>query len=314
MGLNRIALLFPGQGAQYVGMGRDLVHHYHAARRVFATADDALGFSISDLCFNGPEERLILTQITQPAITAVSMACWAVLAEHGIEPRVAAGLSLGEYGALVAAGSFDLRTAVWLVHERGRLMEEAVPAGEGGMGAILGLSAPEVDQICQSVARGGHVKAANYNCPGQVVIAGHSEAVAVAGDLAVAKGARFVPLAVSSPFHTRLLSPAAEKLAAILAQIDIKAPKFPVVANVSGDYVTTASQVKESLIQQVSSPVQWEGSIRRMLADGYETFIEVGPGKVLSGFLKRIAASARCFNVYDLFSLKKSLAELKGVG
>ena len=312
MARNGIALLFPGQGAQYVGMGKDLADSYPAARKVFAAADEVLGFSISDLCFNGPKTQLTLTKITQPAITAVSMACWSVLLEYGIVPDAAAGLSLGEYGALVAAGSLDVRTAVWLVHERGRLMQDTIPPGEGAMGAVLGLTADIVDRICCSVTGGEKVEVANYNCPGQVVIAGHTAAVAAAGKLAESHGARFIPLDVSSPFHTSLLSPAGEKLAAILARVDIKAPKIPVVANVSANYVTTAEAVKKSLIEQVSSAVRWEESIRRMLADGYETFIEVGPGKVLSGFLKRIARTARCFNVYDLFSLKKA-AELKGV-
>lgn len=313
MSRDHVALLFPGQGAQYVGMGRDLAGHYSAARAVFAAADETLGFSISDLCFNGPEEQLILTQITQPAITAVSLACWAVLAESGVRPGVAAGLSLGEYSALAVAGSFGFRTAVWLVHERGRLMQETVPVGEGTMGAILGLAPEEVDEICRLAQESGQVEPANYNCPGQVVIAGHTEAVLAAGNLATARGARFVPLDVSSPFHSSLLSPAGEKLAAILDQVEIKAPEIPVVANVTGDYVTTGEDIRESLVRQVSSPVRWEDSIRRMLADGYHTFIEVGPGRVLNGFLKRIARTALCFNVYDLPSFEKTLAELKGV-
>lgn len=314
MSTGQVAVLFPGQGAQYVGMGKDLAGLYPAAREVFAAADEALGFSISKLCFNGPKDKLTLTEITQPAILTVSLACWAVLEKLGVRAAAAAGLSLGEYAALVVARSLDLRTAVWLVHERGRLMEQAVPAGEGTMAAVVGLTGEEIDEICRRVQGSHVVEAANYNCPGQIVIAGHAQAVAAVGKEVLAQGGKFIALRVSGPFHSRLLRPAGEKLAAILSHVDIKPPRVPVVANVTAGYVTTGEEVKELLVRQVSSPVRWEDSMRELLAAGYRTFIEVGPGKTLSGFLKHIDRHARCLRVEDAPSLEKTLAELKGVG
>ncbi|NLG86542.1 MAG: ACP S-malonyltransferase [Firmicutes bacterium] len=310
----KIALLFPGQGAQYVGMGEDLVQNYGVARDVFAAADDALGFSISQLCFNGPEDILTRTENAQPAILTVSLACWTVLEqEGGVQPEAVAGLSLGEYAALVVAQSFDFSTAVRLVHLRGRFMEEAVPAGEGTMAAVLGLSRQEVEAICEQASINGVVEPANYNCPGQVVIAGQVSAVAEAGKMVMAQGGKFKPLKVSGPFHSSLLRPAGERLAKVLAQVDIKAPLIPVVANVTADYVKTGQEVEEFLVRQVSSPVLWEDSMKKLIDDGYNAFIEVGPGKALSGFLKRIDRRMRCFNVEDVSSLEKALAELKGV-
>lgn len=314
MSKSEIVLLFPGQGAQYVGMGRELAREYAVVQETFAMADEALGFSISDLCFNGPEDQLTLTENTQPAVLTMSLACWAVLEEAGVRPAAAAGLSLGEYAALVVAQSLDFRTAVRLVHKRGRLMEQAVPAGEGSMAALLGLTREEVNEICRCACGSKVVEPANYNCPGQVVISGHTQAVAAAGKMAIAAGGKYIPLKVSGPFHSSLLQPAGEKLAAALARVDVKIPAVPVVANVTGDYVTTGEEAKDLLVRQVSSPVMWEDSMRRLLAADYNTFIEVGPGRALNGFMKRIDGKARCFNVEDVSSLRKTLAELKGVG
>ncbi|MGI6129007.1 MAG: ACP S-malonyltransferase [bacterium] len=309
-----VAVLFPGQGAQYVGMGKQLAKHYSVAREAFAAADEALGFSISDLCFNGPEEELIRTENTQPAIVAASLACFAVLKQEGICPSATAGLSLGEYAALVVAQSLDFDVALSLVHKRGRFMEEAVPTGEGTMAAILGLSREEVIAVCEEAQRrGGVVEPANYNCPGQVVIAGQTNVVDETSDMVVARGGKFRPLRVSGPFHSSLLAPAGERLAKVLAKVDVRPPSIPVVANVTGDYVTTGEEIKELLVRQVSSPVMWEDSILKLIADGIDVFIEVGPGKALNGFLKRIDRQVRSFNVEDVSSLEKTLAELKGV-
>lgn len=311
----KIGLLFPGQGAQYVGMGQDLAQEYPAARRVFSAADEALGFPLSEMCFNGPEDELTLTVNTQPAILATSLACWEVLKGYGIEPAAAAGLSLGEYSALVVAGTFDFAEAVRLVRKRGEFMENAVPAGRGTMAAVLGLDRGEVEEICRAASAKGVVEPANYNCPGQIVIAGETEAVAEAGQLALARGAKkVIPLKVSGPFHSRLLLPAGEQLAGELARVRLSDPNLPVVANVTADYVRSKEEVKDLLVQQVSRPVLWEDSIQRMLADGIDTFIEIGPGRALSGFVKKIDRKARCLQVSDVASLQNTLAELEGVG
>lgn len=311
----KIGLLFPGQGAQYVGMGQDLAREYPAVRRVFAEADKALGFPLSEMCFNGPEDELTLTVNTQPAILATSLACWEVLKGYGIKPAAAAGLSLGEYSALVVAETFDFAEAVRLVRKRGEFMENAVPAGRGTMAAVLGLERGEVEEICRAASAKGVVEPANYNCPGQIVIAGETEAVAEAGKLALARGAKkVIPLKVSGPFHSSLLMPAGEKLAGELARVRLSDPELPVVANVTADYVRSKEEVKDLLVQQVSRPVLWEDSIQRMLADGIDTFIEVGPGRALSGFVKKIDRKARCLQVSDVPSLQNTLAELEGVG
>lgn len=311
----KIGILFPGQGAQYVGMGRDLAAQYPAARSLFREADAALGFPLSELCFSGPEEDLTLTVNNQPAILATSLACWEVLKAYGVEPVAAAGLSLGEYSALVSAGTLDFTTAVRLVRKRGEFMENAVPAGRGTMAAILGLSREEVQAICAASATWGVVEPANYNCPGQIVIAGETRAVAEAGRLALELGAKkVIPLKVSGPFHSSLLRPAGERLAAELEEVELQDPALPVVANVTADYVEDKEEVKDLLVEQVSRPVLWEDSVRRMLADGVDTFIEVGPGRALSGFVKKIDRGVRCLQVGDLASLQNTLAELEGVG
>lgn len=302
----KTAFVFPGQGAQYVGMGADLAAVYREARETFEEADTALGFSLSELCFHGPDELLQHTPITQPAILTASVACWRVLRRYGWDADVVAGLSLGEYTALVAAGALSFRDAVVLVHKRGQLMSEAVPPGEGSMAAVIGLDREEVVAACrrvsQSLAENGAahavVEAVNFNCPGQVVIAGHAGAVSAAAELLRERGARrVVPLAVSGPFHSSLMKPAAARFAEELEKVEICDPTVPVVSNVSGNYVCDAAAVREALVRQVASPVLWEDGIRRMIADGVSRFVEVGPGTVLSGFLKNIIRPQRSASV-----------------
>ncbi|WPD19941.1 ACP S-malonyltransferase [Thermaerobacter composti] len=292
--MSKTAVVFPGQGAQYVGMGRDLYERFPEARRVFEEASAAAGFDVARLCFEGPEERLQLTEFQQPALLAVGVACWRVLAARGLEPAAAAGLSLGEYGALVVAGVLELGDAARVVRLRGRFMQEAVPPGEGAMAAILGLEARAVEDLCrQVVAEGaGVVEPANYNCPGQIVVAGHRAAVEAAIVRARTAGARkAVLLPVSAPFHCRLMEPAAQRLAEVLAQVPLRPARIPVVANVTAEPVTDPERIRELLVQQVHRPVRWEQSVRRMQAEGITRLVEMGPGKTLTGFARRIDRS-----------------------
>lgn len=307
--MSKLAFLFPGQGAQYVGMGRELAGQYPAVARLFEEADEALGFKLTDLIWEGPEEELKKTANQQPAILTVSVACLGLLQEAGIRPDVVAGLSLGEYSALVAAGSLSFRDAVPLVQRRGTYMQEAVPLGVGGMAAILGFEAAHVDQICAQAreATGLSVDGANYNSPGQIVVSGHTAAVEKAMELAQAAGGKVVKLSVTAPFHSSLLARAGEMLEGALARVPVRDATIPVVANVTADYVQSADQIRGLLIRQVSSPVRWEESVRRMIADGVDTFIEVGPSRHLSGFLKKIDRSVRSLNVEDIQSLGKVL-------
>lgn len=309
--MGKIAFVFPGQGSQYVGMGRQLAEGYPAARRRLEEAGEALGMDLMRLLFDGPEEVLAETENTQPAILAVSVACLEVLTREGLEPEVAAGLSLGEYSALVAAGALDFPTAVQVVRQRGRFMQEAVPLGVGGMAAILGLDAVVVEAICEQARDAGWVEPANYNCPGQVVVAGEAAAVDRAVQLAKEAGAaRAVKLAVSAPFHTRMLAPAAGRLAEVLAGVPIRPARIPVVANVTAEPVQDPEEIRTLLIRQVASPVRWEQSVRRMIADGVDTFVEVGPGRALSGFIKRIDRRLKVLNVEDPQTLAGALDSL----
>jgi len=312
----KTAFLFPGQGSQYVGMGEDLYRRYEVARDVFSTAEAVVGFPLKDLCFQGPREELQKTAYTQPAILTTSIACLRVLEVSGIQPDVVAGHSLGEYSALVAAGVLSLEDAVRLVQRRGQYMQDAVPLGTGGMVAILGLDRPAVEQVRQQAAQVGVVEIANYNCPGQVVLAGEMRALEAAVDAARAAGAkRSVLLAVSGPFHSSLMRRAAEKLAVDLEGTAFDDPRIPVVANVTGDYVRTADEVRAALIRQIYSPVRWEESIQRLVADGVTVFVEVGPGRVLSGLVSRIVRrKTTVLNVEDQATLEKVLAHYKGVG
>lgn len=285
-----IAWVFPGQGAQKVGMGRELAGAFPICRQTFEEADDALSEPLSRLCFEGPEDRLQLTENTQPAILAVSVAASRLAAAHGVTPAMAAGHSLGEYAAHVAAGTLSFADALRTVRRRGRYMQEAVAVGEGAMAAILGLGADAVAGACaEASAEGGVVTPANLNAPGQVVIAGHAAAVARAGALARARGAkRVIPLAVSAPFHCPLMRSAEERLAPELRALPASDPRFPIVANVDALPKRTAAESIDALIRQVSSPVRWEDVVRKLIADGAQTFVELGPGTVLAGLIRKI--------------------------
>jgi [acyl-carrier-protein] S-malonyltransferase len=305
----KVAFLFPGQGAQYVGMGHELSQQSPTFARHFEQASDALGFDLAKLCWEGPEEELKKTANQQPAILTVSVACLSLLTAAGIRPDVVAGLSLGEYSALVAAGVLSFTDAVPLVRKRGMYMQEAVPLGVGGMAAILGLEAAAVDAICAQVraATGATVAGANYNCPGQIVVSGAVAAVDRVMETVTEAGGKAVKLSVTAPFHSSLLAPAGEMLARALAEVPLQHAQIPVVANVTADYVLDAAEIRKLAVRQVSSPVRWEESVRRMIADGVDLFIEVGPARALSGFLKKIDRKLQSFNVEDAASLGKVL-------
>ena len=289
----KTALLFPGQGSQRVGMGRDLALRYEAARRVYEEVDDVLGFSLSKLCWDGPEDELTLTKHTQPAILATSIAVLRVLVERGLRFDIAAGHSLGEWSALVAAGALPLRDAVRLVHLRGMYMQEAVPVGQGGMAALMGLDLAATRAVCERASRPGEpVEPANLNGAGQIVISGHAAAIERALAEARAAGAkRAVPLEVSAPFHCSLMQPAAERLAAALAGVTVSAPSVPVVANVTAEPTVDPARIKELLVTQVTSPVRWEESVQAIAKLGVTRAYELGSGSVLKGLVKRIAGS-----------------------
>jgi [acyl-carrier-protein] S-malonyltransferase len=308
-GMSKTAFIFPGQGSQYVGMGKDLAEQFPAVRRYFDQANDLLGFDLTQLCWEGPEEELKKTANQQPAILAVSVACLSLLQEAGFAPDVVGGLSLGEYSALVAAGVLTYEEAVPLVRKRGMYMQDAVPLGVGGMAAILGVDTQSLDQLCAQVreATGLVVQGANYNCPGQIVISGHTEAVDKVMEQVGALGGKAVKLSVTAPFHSTLLTPAGEMLKSALAHVTLHDARVPVIANVTADYVTDAAHIHDLLIRQVSSPVRWEESVRRMLADGVDLFIEVGPSRTLSGFMKKIDRKVQVFNIEDAQSLGKVL-------
>lgn len=312
--MNTIAFVFPGQGAQKVGMGKALADAFPVCREAFEEADAALGEPLSALCFEGPEDRLMLTENTQPAILAVSVAALRLLQSRGITAGFAAGHSLGEYAAHVAAGTLSYADALRTVRRRGQYMQQAVPVGEGAMAAILGLDRESVARACQDVEAetGRVVSPANLNAPGQVVIAGHADAVARASERAKALGARrAIPLAVSAPFHCALMKPAEERLAPELRALTVSDPAIPVIANVDAEPKRDAASAVDALIRQVSSPVRWEDVVTRLVKEGVTTCVELGPGTVLAGLIKKIDRNVRVLSIEDPDSFGAAIEHLE---
>ena len=306
--MSKIAFIFPGQGAQACGMGKDFYEQTETGKRIFDKATQLMGFSMPQLCFE-ENDRLDITEYTQAAMVTASIAMMRVLEENGIKPDVAAGLSLGEYCALAAAGVMSDEDAIWTVRQRGILMQEAVPVGEGAMAAILALDAAAIEEVTGAMEG---VWIANYNCPGQIVISGEKAAVEEACEKLKAAGAkRAVMLNVSGPFHSGMLTAAAEKLGQVLSRVELHEPRIPYVANVTAQYVKSAAEVKELLTRQVSSSVRWQQSVEAMIGDGVDTFIEIGPGKTLAGFMRKISRDVKTLNVEKLEDIGKAAEALK---
>jgi len=307
---SNIVFMFSGQGSQYVGMGKELYENYEAAKSILDKAEEIVDFDLKDMIFNGPEADLNNTKNTQPAIYTVSAMIKAVLAEHGLDAAAAAGHSLGEYSALYAAGVLSFADGLKLVRRRGELMDQADPEGKGTMAAIIGLADKEVESVLKEID--GIVTVANYNSPGQVVISGEVTAVEAAGELLSEKGAkRVIPLTVSGAFHSPLMEPAKEELKNTIESVEFKDAQIPLIANVTADYVKESSEIKSALIKQLNNSVRWVETIERFKEDGYEDYVEVGPGRVLKGLMRRIDRSLNAYNVEDEKSLKKTLKKLK---
>ncbi|MBV9574978.1 MAG: ACP S-malonyltransferase [Acidobacteriales bacterium] len=309
--LRSVAVLFPGQGSQFAGMGKELADNHTIARQTFEQADEALGYKLSELCFDGPEENLQLTEITQPAILTVSVAAWRVFQENGAKPAFFAGHSLGEYSAHVAAGTLSFEDAVRAVRNRGKYMQEAVPAGVGAMAAILGMKLEDVAALCLDAAQGEVCEPANINSPEQIVISGHAAAVQRGAELAGQRGAKRAKLLpVSAPFHCSLMKPAQDRLAADLRSLNFSRPQLPVISNVDASPLEQAEASRDALIRQVTDAVNWEQSMRWLIAQGVQTFVEVGPGRVLFGLLRQIDRTKTSLNVGDEASLRKTVDQL----
>jgi [acyl-carrier-protein] S-malonyltransferase len=309
-----IAFLFPGQGSQAVGMGKELAEKYPIARQTFDEANDALGYKLSQLCFEGPEEKLRMTEITQPAILTASVAAWRVLNEKGLTPRFVAGHSLGEYSAHVAAGTITFADSVRTVRNRGKYMQEAVPVGVGAMAAILGMDLEKVTAVCSDASLGEVCEPANINSPEQIVISGHASAVERAAKLADERGAKRAKLLpVSAPFHCSLMKPAQDRLTNDLGSIKFQTPSIPVVCNVDAAPLEDAERSRDALLRQVTGSVKWDQSMRVLVSKGIQTFVEIGPGKVLCGLMRQIDRSKTCLNVGDEASLLKMLDHIRQV-
>ncbi|AZB42906.1 [acyl-carrier-protein] S-malonyltransferase [Bacillus sp. FJAT-42376] len=311
--MSKIAFVFPGQGSQTVGMGQDFAEQTKEGKALFQKADEVLEANLSQIMLEGPKEELTLTYNAQPALVTASIAAWQLLDKEGIRPDYTAGHSLGEYSALVASGVLSFEDAVLAVRRRGEFMNEAVPAGEGAMAAIMGMEAPTLREIAQTVTEEGHsVQLANLNCPGQIVISGTAKGVELASAKAKEAGAkRAIPLDVSGPFHSELMKPAANQLKSVLDNMELKDASIPVIANVTAQPEKEGGRIQELLIQQLYSPVRWEESVKTMIENGVDTFVEIGSGKVLSGLIKKIDRNVKTLSVSDMATLQAAVEALK---